>query len=153
MRYISSSVENDHIITRAKDSAISDEENSMGRFLLFYRGECSALECLSLYRQRDVIEKAFRVLKTDLDLFPLRDHSEHTIRGTLFVFFLSLIIRTALLRGMQSSRLNERYSIERMLLELEKLHMMEDQNGSMKELERTRKQRDILEALEKISWW
>jgi len=40
-----------------------------------------------------------------------------------------------------------------MLLELEKLHMMEDQNGNMKELERTRKQKDILEALEKISWW
>jgi hypothetical protein len=54
---------------------------------------------------------------------------------------------------MQSFRLKERYSIERMLLELEKLHMMEDQNGSTKELERTRKQKDILEALEKISWW
>jgi len=86
------------------------------------------------------------------ELLPLLTY-HHTIRGTLFVFFLSLIIRTALLRGMQSSRLNERYSIERMLLELEKLHMMEDQNGSMKELERTRKQRDILEALERISWW
>ncbi len=152
MRYISYSVENGRIIARAKDNAISAEENRMGRFLLVYSGECSALECLALYRQRDVIEKAFRVLKTDLDLFPLRDHKEPTIRGTMFVFFLSLIIRTALLRGMQSSRLNEKYSIERMLLELEKLHIMEDQNSSMKELERTRKQRDILEALERISW-
>ena len=153
IRYISYSVDNGHTTTKAKDNAISAEENRMGRFLLVYRGEYSALECLSLYRQRDAIEKAFRVLKTDLDLFPLRDHKEPTIRGTMFVFFLSLIIRTALLRGMQSSRLNEKYSIERMLLELEKLHMMEDQNGNMRELERTRKQKDILEVLERISWW
>ena len=53
---------------------------------------------------------------------------------------------------MQSSRLNEKYSIESMLLELEKLYMIEDQNGSMKELEITRKQKDTLEVLEKISW-
>jgi hypothetical protein len=52
---------------------------------------------------------------------------------------------------MQSAHLNERYSIERMLLEPEKLQMIEDQNGNLRELERTRKQKDILEALENIS--
>ena len=66
LRYISYSVENGHIITRAKDNAVSAEENRMGRFLIIYSGEYSALECLSLYRQRDAIEKAFRVLKIDL---------------------------------------------------------------------------------------
>jgi hypothetical protein len=30
--------------------------------------------------------------------------------------------------------------------------MMEGQNGNMKELERTRKRKEILETLEKISW-
>ena len=40
-----------------------------------------------------------------------------------------------------------------MLLELEKLHVVEDAGGSITELERTRKQKDILDALEKISWW
>jgi len=29
----------------------------------------------------------------------------------------------------------------------------EDQNGNLTELERTKKQKDILEALDKISWW
>ncbi len=47
----------------------------MERFLLVYSGKYSASECLSLYRQRDSIEKAFRILKTDLDLFLLRDYS------------------------------------------------------------------------------
>jgi len=47
----------------------------------------------------------------------------------------------------------KRYSLERMILELEKLHVVEDQNGNLTELERTKKQKDILEALDKISWW
>ncbi len=152
-KYITYTIENGKIITKARDNAISAMENRMGRFLLVYKGEYSPSECLSFYRQRDTIEKAFRVLKTDLDIFPLRDHKESTIRGILFIFFISLIIRSALLRGMQSSHLNEKYSVERMLLELEKLHMIEDQNGIMKELERTRKQKDILDVLDKVSWW
>jgi len=49
--------------------------------------------------------------------------------------------------------MNKGSTSERMILELEKLHVMEDQNGNLTELERTKKQKDILEALDKISWW
>ena len=54
---------------------------------------------------------------------------------------------------MISSGLMHRYSLERMLAELEKLHVIENDSGNISELERTRKQKDILEALEKVSWW
>ena len=55
-----------------------------------------------------------------------------------------LIIRSALMR---------KQSLEKMILGLEKLHVVEDASGSINKLERTRKQKDILEALEKVSWW
>ena len=83
----------------------------------------------------------------------MRVRKESTIRGMLFIFFILLIIRSALMRGMISSGLMNRYSLEKMLLELEKLHVVEDAGGSITELERTRKQKDILDALEKVSWW
>ena len=54
---------------------------------------------------------------------------------------------------MESSGLMKKYSSERVLLELEKIHTMEDQNGDLKELGRTRKQKDIPEARDGISWW
>ena len=152
-KYFTWRIEDSKIKTRAKNNAISAAENRMGRFLLVYNGEYTPLECLSIYRNRDSIEKAFRMLKTDMDIFPMRVRKESTIRGMLFVFFISLIIRTALMRGMVSSGLMKKYSLEKMLLELEKLHVVEDANGSMSELERTRKQKDILDALEKVSWW
>ena len=84
-------------------------------------------------------------------MFPMR--KESTIRGNIFVFFLSLILRNALLREMISSGLMKKYSLEKMLLELEKLHVIEDQKGNLTELERTKKQKEILEALDKVSWW
>lgn len=102
-------------------------ENRAGRFLLVYREEYSGFSCLSVYRQRDDIEKAVRVLKTDMDIFPLRDRRE-------------------------STRLNEKYSMGKMFLELGKPHMMEDQNGDLKEPERTKKQKDILNLLNSVSW-
>ena len=38
-------------------------------------------------RNRDSIEKAFRILKTDMDIFPMRVRKELTIRGMLFILF------------------------------------------------------------------
>ena len=57
------------IITRVKNNAISASENRIGRSLLMYNGEYTPLECLSIYHNRDRIEKPFRTLKTDLDIF------------------------------------------------------------------------------------
>ena len=153
LRYFTWRMDNSRITTRARNNAITAAENRMGKFLLVYRGDYTPLECLSIYRNRDSIEKAFRTLKSDLDIFPLRKRKESTIRGNIFVFFLSLIIRNALMRGMISSGLMKKYSLERMILELEKLHVVEYQNGNLVELERTKKQKEILEALDKISWW
>lgn len=54
---------------------------------------------------------------------------------------------------MVSSGPMKKYSIERMLLELEKQHVIEEQNRNLIELERTNKQKDILKTPDKISWW
>ena len=47
----------------------------------------------------------------------------------------------------------KKHSLEKMILELEKLHVVEDASGNITELERTRMQKDIIDALEKVLWW
>ena len=106
-----------------------------------------------IYRKRDTIEKAFRILKTEMDIFPMRVRKELTIRGMLFILFKSPIIKKAYMRGMISSGLMKKYSLEKVILELEKLHVVVDASGNITEPERTRKQKDILEMIEKGSWW
>ncbi len=147
IRYFTYKIDGGKIVTKEKNNAISAAENRIGRFLVVYRGKYAPTECLSLYRERGRIEKTFPTFKTDLNLFPMRVRKEFTIRGVLFVFFISPILRSALIRGMKSSSLIRKYSLEKMLLELEKLHMVEDTGGNLKKLKRTRKQKDILEAL------
>ncbi|EQD39445.1 transposase, IS4 family protein, partial [mine drainage metagenome] len=121
-------------------------------FMLVYHGDYSPVSCLSIYRQKDAIEKAFEMLKTALDLFPLRVRKLSTVRGTIFVLFIALILRSMIVNTMNLSGLIKKYSVERMFLELEKLQIIKKDDGSFEELERTRKQREILVALEKISW-
>jgi hypothetical protein len=46
----------------------------------------------------------------------------------------------------------KKYSLESMILELEKLYVIEEQNGNLFELASTKKRKDILEPLDKNLW-
>ena len=122
----------------------------MGRFMLVYNGEYTPTECLDLYRGKDQVEKAFEILKTDLDIFPLRERKPSTVRGLIFILYISLIVRLSMRRILSESGLNRKYSMDKVFLELEKLQMMEI-DGKMVESERTKKQKEILEALQSVT--
>ncbi|EQD75516.1 transposase IS4 family protein, partial [mine drainage metagenome] len=49
-------------------------------------------ELIPLYYTRQFVEKAYSYSKDDLSLLPLRVHGEETLRGYLFIIFLSLIV-------------------------------------------------------------
>ncbi|QRF74882.1 Transposase [Thermoplasmatales archaeon] len=149
-RYIRTTVKDGKYHAQARNNAISQRENRMGRFMLVYRGKYGPIECLDLYRDKDRVEKAFEILKSDLDIFPLRERKPSTIRGLVFILFLSLIVRLSMRRMLGESGLNRKYSMDRVFLELEKLQMMEI-DGKMIERERTRKQGEILEALQSVT--
>ncbi len=125
----------------------------MGRFLPVYNGEYTPLECLSLYRNRAALRRHSACRKPILIHSPLESGRNPQSGGMLFIFSISLIIGSALMSEMISSGLMRKYSLEKMIPELEKLHVFEDSGGNITELERTRKQKDMLETLEKVSWW
>jgi transposase len=131
-----------------RKNAVSAALNRMGKFILLYRGEFSWVECLSLYRSKDVVEKGFDVLKNDIDLMPANVRSDSSLRGYLFVAFLALILRMKLMRLMIEAGLNKKYSVEGMLTELEKIKMMILPDGERITTEITKKQREILDALQ-----
>ncbi len=91
------------------------------------------------------------MLKTDLDLFPIWGRKPSTVRETIFVLFIALILRSMIVRVMNLSGLTKKYAVEKMFLELKKLLIIKKDDGSFEEFERTKKQRDIPTVLEKIS--
>ena len=131
-----------------RKNAISQAVNKMGKYILLYRGEFSWRECLSLYRSKDVVEKGFDVLKNDIDLMPANLRTSSSLRGYLFIAFLALILRMKLMRMMIEAELNKRYSVEGLLTELEKIKMMVLPDGEKVTTEITKKQREILDALQ-----
>ena len=102
----------------------------------------------SLQGTRDEIEKSFKALKNEIDVIPLNTHSEKTTRGFIFIAFLGLIIRTRLMNMMREKGLIDKYSVELMLLQLEKLRKITLADGQIFVTEMTKKQREIFQALD-----
>jgi transposase len=130
-----------------RKNAVSQAINKMGKFILLYRGEFTWVECLALYRSKDIVEKGFDVLKNDIDLMPANLRTNSSLRGYLFISFLALILRMKLMRMMIDAELNKRYSVEGLFTELEKIKIMVLPDGERITTEITKKQRQILDAL------
>lgn len=105
-------------------------------------------ELLHIYRHKDVIEKAFDIVKHDLDGRRLRGHSADAITGRLFLKFLSLIVYSALQRTMREQHLLAKYSVRELLCELKKLRMVELHNGKQLLTEISKRQRQIFQAFD-----
>jgi transposase len=137
----------DHFRISIKKNSVSQRVNRMGKFFLFYNGERDWMECLTVYRERDIVEKGFKVMKNDVKSLPLNTNKDSTTRGFIFVCFIGLIIRTRLLNMMRETKIIEDYTVQSLLLELEKIRKIELQNGEIIVTELTRKQKQIMEKL------
>jgi transposase len=130
-----------------RQNAVAQRTNLMGKFILFYSGDVDWMTCLSLYRERDEIEKEIEMMKSDLEALPLNTHSDSTMSGFLFIVFLGLVIRSKLLRMMTDTGLLKKYAVKGLLLELEKFRKISLADGRIMNTEMTKKTRLILEAL------
>ena len=88
------------------------------------------------------------MLKNDIELMPANLRTNNSLRGYLFIAFLALIMRMKLMRMMSDAQLNKRYSVEGLLTELEKIKVMILPDGEKIITEITKKQREILDALQ-----
>lgn len=140
-------IKSGRIYLKRKNKAISRYVNRMGKLILLHNSELSWDEALSYTKSRDVVERMFRIVKNDLSGLPLRVHKEDTLRGYLFVIFLSLVIYFELLNRMKDSDLQKKYSVETLLIELGKLRMVKLLNEDEMLTEITKKQRNIIKKM------
>lgn len=137
----------DHFKIEIKKNAVSQRVNRMGKFFIFYYGERDWVECITYYRERDIIEKGFKIMKNDIQSLPLNTNKDSTTKGFIFVCFIGLIIRMKLLNMMRETNIIEDYTVENLLLELEKIRKVELQNGEVIVTEITKKQKEIIEKM------
>lgn len=146
-QYIDWKVNNNRFEVELKKNAVSQRVNRMGRFILLYRGNFGWEECLSLYRSKDVVEKGFDILKNELDVMSANVRKDSTLKGYLFISFLSLIIRRRLMKLMREGDLLSKYSVKALVIELEKNRVMILPDGSQIVIEPTKRQKEIFKVL------
>ena len=86
-------------------------------------------------------------MKNDLDTLPLNARREDSVRGYLFMVFIALIIRMRLQMILKETGLSKQYSVEKLLLELEKIKLFVLSQGEIIQSEVSKKNREILTAL------
>lgn len=93
-----------------------DELKDRGIMVLISSFDLPAAEAVPAYYIRQTAEKMFGFSKDDLNLLPLRVHSESTLRGFLLIQFLALIAFVKLKNG-----LGKKFSVEELVLTMRNL--------------------------------
>jgi transposase len=113
--------------TRAtvKKDAVQEVKRYYGFFALLTNETMDAITALELYRNKDVVEKAFGDLKERLNMRRTLVSSEQSLDGKLFVEFVSLIYLSYIKKQMQDSGLFKNYTMQQMLDKLDVIECFE----------------------------
>jgi transposase len=103
-------------------------------------------EIISLYRNRDVVEKSFDDLKNGMDFHRLRTHYTKTTEGKIFISFIALIIRAWMLLKKNGSNM-QKLSLQKYFREINKISQVEYSDGQRVLCPLTKKQKIILDNL------
>jgi hypothetical protein len=97
-----------YIYIETEEKEISEIEQKLrkrGIFVLLSSLEIPTNEILPFYYKRQGIEQIFDFSKNDVDLLPLRTHSEETMRGHLLVVFMATIAHVYMRKILEKSKI------------------------------------------------
>ena len=101
------------------EEIVKQEKRFFGYFVILSAEKMDSISALELYRNKDIIEKAFGNLKDRLNLRRTLVSSESSLDGKLFVGYVALIILAYIKRQMQKKKLFKTYTISQLLDKLD----------------------------------
>lgn len=120
---------------------VNSKMKQKGIFVLVSSSKLKEKEVVSHYYDRQKVEQLFAYSKADLNLTPIRTHSDSTFRGYLLITFISLILYIEL-----KHLLTDKFAMEESLLTLRNLKCkIYGNNLYVQEL--TKAQKEIYEQL------
>jgi transposase len=131
----------------AKEEALVKEKRYYGYFALVSNDIKEAVPALEIYRNKDLVEKAFENLKERLNLRRLAVSSEQSLDGKLFVQFIALIYLSSITKKMQQSTLFKDYTMQEVLDEFDIIECFELPGRKLQVGETTKRQMDIYTKL------
>ena len=138
---------------RERTDIIDREINLCGYFVIITSEEMSAVDALSLYKQRDASEKLFRGDKSYLGNKSFRVHSDESVDAKIFMEFVALIVRNKIYTSLKDKMLKDDkkpnyMTVPAALKELEKIEMVKRLDGIYRlDHAVSSNQKEILKAL------
>ena len=103
------------ISVATKDDVINQAKRYFGYFVLVSNEVKDTWEALSLYRMKDLVEKAFSNLKERLNMRRMLVSSEQSLDGKMFVQFIALIFLSYINNQMQTEKMYKDYTLQEVL--------------------------------------
>ena len=130
-----------------KQDAIKEAEKDYGFFALMSNEIKDPIKALDIYRNKDLVEKAFGNLKERLNLRRTGASTESSLDGKLFVQFVALIYMSYLKKKMSNEGLFDDYTMQKVLDELDVIEVFENPGSAIHVGEVTKKQEGLYKSL------
>jgi transposase len=127
----------------AKEDVLAETKENYGYFALLSNEVKDAEEALEIYRNKDVVEKAFGNLKERLNMRRLAVSSEQSLDGKLFVQFVALVYLSYITRKMQENKLFKNYTLQEVLDEFDVIECFEIPGQKLQVGEMSKKQEGL----------
>jgi transposase len=131
----------------AKEEVLTEAKRNYGYFALLSNEIKDPLDALTIYRNKDLVEKAFENLKERLNLRRLAVSSEQSLDGKLFVQFIALIFLSHITRKMQESNLFKDFTLQEVLDDLDVIECFEAPGQRLMVGEMTKRQMELYTKL------
>ena len=129
------------------EEAVFNAKRYYGFFALLTNETMDAITALELYRNKDVVEKAFGNLKERLNMRRTLVSSEQSLEGKLFVEFVALIYLSHIKKQMQDTELFKYYTLQSALDKLDVIECFETPGQKLRVGELLEKQKEIYACL------
>lgn len=136
------------ITLTVNQDAVEKARERYGFFALISNDVKDPLAALSIYRMRDVIEKAFFDVKERLNLKRTLVSSETGLEGKLFVEFIALIYLSHIKQKMEEKGLFSKYTMHQLLDELDVIECFTEPGKAPIQGEVLKKQEQIYRDLD-----
>ena len=120
-----------------------------GYYFMVTSSNLDPAELLSVYKKRDIVEKLFRSLKTELDLNKLYAQNIHAYSSKIFIGFLASIIRATIqIRLAEYLKEHSSETMNSIIDELEKVQIIRQIDSAYQLMYGyTKKQKEILKRI------
>ncbi|MCP4680791.1 MAG: IS1634 family transposase [Desulfobacterales bacterium] len=131
----------------AKEEAMAEAKRNYGYFALLSNQVKDGVTALEIYRNKDLVEKAFGNLKERLNLRRTAVSSEKSLDGKLFVQFIALIFLSYITKRMQENHLFKKHTLQEVLDEFDLIECFAIPGQQLQVGEMTKRQTELYTLL------